>query len=83
MHCGVRVEDGRAKVLESVAFNGATAMGCPQVCGTATLQCSFGAAPAVLNVLPVNRLLTGGMPAANIMDHIPLVNITTDRKSVV
>ncbi len=52
-------------------------MGCPQVCGTATLQCSFGAAPAVLNVLPVNRLLTGGMPAANIMDHIPLVNITT------
>lgn len=50
-------------------------MGCPQVCATATLQCSFGAAPAVLNVLPVNRTLTGGMPAANIMDHIPLVNI--------
>ncbi|MHC8333059.1 DUF4280 domain-containing protein [Pseudomonas sp. LB3P25] len=50
-------------------------MGCPQVCATATLQCSFGAAPAVLNVLPVNRTLTGGMPAANIMDHIPLVNV--------
>ena len=50
-------------------------MGCPQVCASATLQCSFGAAPAVLNVLPVNRTLTGGMPAANIMDHIPLVNI--------
>jgi hypothetical protein len=50
-------------------------MGCPQVCASATLQCSFGAAPSMLNVLPVNRTLTGGMPAANIMDHIPLVNI--------
>jgi hypothetical protein len=29
-------------------------MGCAQVCATATLQCSFGAAPGVLNVLPVN-----------------------------
>jgi len=28
-------------------------------------------------VLPVNRTLTGGLPAANIMDHIPLVNIPT------
>ncbi|PMZ85846.1 MULTISPECIES: DUF4280 domain-containing protein [unclassified Pseudomonas] len=50
-------------------------MGCPQVCATATLQCSFGAAPAVLNVLPINRTLTADLPAANIMDHIPLVNI--------
>ncbi|AVO56065.1 DUF4280 domain-containing protein [Ectopseudomonas mendocina] len=50
-------------------------MGCPQVCSGATLQCSFGAAPSVLNVLPQNRMLTSGMPAANIMDHIPLVNI--------
>jgi Domain of unknown function (DUF4280) len=50
-------------------------MGCPQVCSGATLQCSFGVAPSVLNVLPTNRTLTGGMPAANIMDHIPLVNI--------
>ena len=50
-------------------------MGCPQVCSGATLQCSFGAAPSMLNVLPINRTLTGGMPAANIMDHIPLVNI--------
>ncbi|PAU65859.1 hypothetical protein BZL41_04855 [Pseudomonas sp. PIC25] len=52
-------------------------MGCPHVCSGATLQCSFGAAPATLNVLPVNRTLIGGMPAANIMDYIPLVNITT------
>ncbi|WP_277374750.1 DUF4280 domain-containing protein [Pseudomonas sp. AA-38] len=50
-------------------------MGCPQVCSGATLQCSFGAAPSMLNVLPTNRTLTGSMPAANIMDHIPLVNI--------
>ncbi|MFG0585358.1 DUF4280 domain-containing protein [Pseudomonas sp. zjy_9] len=50
-------------------------MGCPQVCSGATLQCSFGAAPSALNVLPTNRTLTGGMPAANIMDYIPLVNI--------
>lgn len=50
-------------------------MGCPQVCSGATLQCSFGVAPSVLNVLPVNRMLTSNMPAANIMDHIPLVNI--------
>lgn len=52
-------------------------MGCSQVCSGAMLQCSFGVAPTVLNVLPVNRVLTGGMPAANIMDHIPLVNIPT------
>lgn len=50
-------------------------MGCPQVCSGATLQCSFGIAPSVLNVLPVNRTLTGGMPAANLQDHIPLLNI--------
>jgi hypothetical protein len=26
-------------------------------------------------VLPVNRTLSGGLPAATIMDHIPIVNI--------
>jgi hypothetical protein len=41
------------------------------------MQCSFGAAPCALNVLPVNRVMVGGVPAANIMDHIPLVNIPT------
>ncbi|MEE9101895.1 MULTISPECIES: DUF4280 domain-containing protein [Pseudomonas] len=50
-------------------------MGCPQVCSGATLQCSFGVAPSMLNVLPVNRTLSSGMPAANLQDHIPLVNI--------
>lgn len=50
-------------------------MGCPQVCSGATLQCSFGLAPSMLNVLPLNRTLVSSMPAANLMDHIPLVNI--------
>jgi hypothetical protein len=40
----------------------------------ATLKCSFGAAPSTLVVLPVNRVLTG-TPAANIMDHVPLLNV--------
>ncbi|ODT84886.1 MAG: hypothetical protein ABS69_01715 [Nitrosomonadales bacterium SCN 54-20] len=50
-------------------------MGCPHVCSGALLKCSFGMAPASLNVLPTNRMLTGGMPAATIMDHAPFVNI--------
>lgn len=45
-----------------------------QVCMGAMLQCSFGAAPSSLVVLPVNRVLTGA-PAATIMDNAPLVNI--------
>jgi hypothetical protein len=45
------------------------------VCNGALLQCSFGAAPSTLVVLPTNRLLTGSQPAANIMDHQPMVNI--------
>ncbi|MDI4645681.1 DUF4280 domain-containing protein [Cohnella hashimotonis] len=44
------------------------------VCGGATMQCSFGAAPSVLNVLPANRTMTA-MPIANIMDNKPFVNI--------
>lgn len=45
-----------------------------QVCAGAMLQCSFGAAPSALVVLPQNRVLTGP-PDANIMDNKPLVNI--------
>jgi hypothetical protein len=51
-------------------------MSSPQVCAGASLQCSFGAAPATLNVLPTNCTLVGGMPAATIADSIPIVNIT-------
>ncbi|KAF1045353.1 DUF4280 domain-containing protein [Xylophilus sp.] len=49
-------------------------MGC-HVCMGATLQCSFGAAPSSLVVLPANQVLTSNMPAANIMDNKPFVNI--------
>jgi len=45
------------------------------VCSGAMLQCSFGLAPSSLVVLPVNRTFTSYMPAANIMDHVPIVNI--------
>ena len=45
------------------------------VCSGATLQCSFGLAPSTLVVLPINRMLTSSMPAANIMDNKPMVNI--------
>ncbi len=40
----------------------------------AMLQCSFGAAPCSLVILPTNRVMCS-TPAANIMDHIPMVNI--------
>ena len=45
-----------------------------QVCMGAMLQCSFGAAPSTLAVLPANKVLTV-TPDANIMDNKPLVNI--------
>ena len=38
-------------------------------------MCTFGLAPSTLNVLPINRTLTSNMPAATIMDHVPMVNI--------
>ena len=50
-------------------------MGQPQVVATATMMCSFGLAPSVLNVLPINRVTVEGRPAANIMDHQPILNI--------
>lgn len=44
------------------------------VCGGALCQCSFGAAPSSLQVLPQNKTMTL-QPIANIMDHKPMVNI--------
>ena len=44
------------------------------ICNGAMLQCSFGAAPSTLMVLPANKVLTG-TPTANIMDNKPIVNI--------
>ena len=45
-----------------------------QVTMGAMLQCSFGAAPSSLTVLPTNKVLTS-TPDANIMDYAPMVNI--------
>jgi Domain of unknown function (DUF4280) len=45
-----------------------------QVCMGAMMQCSFGVAPSSLMVLPTNRVLST-TPAANIMDHVPMLNI--------
>jgi hypothetical protein len=48
-----------------------------QVVNGALLQCSMALPPgsSPLTVLPVNRVQSGSQPAANIMDHVPLVNI--------
>jgi hypothetical protein len=46
-----------------------------QVCMNAMMKCSFGMAPSSLVVLPINRTLTNQVPDANIMDHVPMVNI--------
>lgn len=48
-------------------------MGC-LVTGGAVITCSFGAAPSSLTVLPINHTLVN-MPAANIMDNVPMLNI--------
>jgi hypothetical protein len=45
------------------------------VCMGAKTKCSMGLAPSVLMVLPVNKVLTSYVPAANIMDNKPFVNI--------
>lgn len=41
------------------------------------MLCSFGTAPCSLVVLPANRTLSAKMPAANIMDYKPVVNLPT------
>jgi len=46
-----------------------------QVVNGAMLQCSFGMVPSSLVVLPAHKDMTGGVPAANIMDHVPMLNI--------
>jgi len=45
------------------------------VCSGATLQCSFGAAPGTLTVLPDKMVMTTSQPMATIMDNKPMVNI--------
>jgi hypothetical protein len=45
------------------------------VCTGAVTQCTFGMAPSTLMVLPINRVMACNMPAANIMDNKPMVNV--------
>lgn len=40
-------------------------------------QCTFGLAPCPLMVLPLKRILAGGMPLATIMDHKPIINLVS------
>lgn len=42
---------------------------------TAVCQCTFGAAPSTLSVLPTSMVTAENKPAASIMDHAPMVNI--------
>lgn len=44
------------------------------VCGNSMIQCPFGAAPGVLTVLPVCKVMSS-MPVATVMDNKPMVNI--------
>lgn len=46
-----------------------------QVVMGALMQCNMGAAPSSLMVLPANRTMACNMPAANIMDYVPMMNI--------
>lgn len=41
----------------------------------ATLMCTMGIGPSQLVVSPQNRVNAQSQPAANILDHIPFVNI--------
>lgn len=45
------------------------------VINNAQMSCTFGAAPAMLGVLPTSMVTIDGQPAATVMDHKPMVNI--------
>ena len=49
-------------------------MAVPVIAGT-TCQCSFGAAPSSLMVLPNARVIAENRPMACILDNKPLVNV--------
>src|SRR5262249_9702469 len=46
-----------------------------QVVNGAMMMCTMGMAPSTLVVLPINKVMSGNQPAANIMDHVPMMNI--------
>lgn len=42
----------------------------------ASIRCTFGLAPGTLVITPENRVNATSKPAATIMDHVPMKNIT-------
>lgn len=46
-----------------------------QVVTGAQLLCTLGTSPSALTVLPINRVRCANVFAANILDHVPMVNI--------
>jgi len=46
-----------------------------QVVNSGLMVCSFGAAPVPITILPLHKLMSSKMPAGNIMDHVPMMNI--------
>lgn len=44
------------------------------VCTGAMMQCTMGMAPSTFVATP-KMVMTGNMPAGNIMDHVPIMNI--------
>lgn len=46
-----------------------------EACMGAVCQCSFGVAPSSLVVTPENKVMVSNMPAATIMDNVPMKNI--------
>lgn len=46
-----------------------------QVVNGAQLQCSFGTTPGALVVTPENRTNAGQVPAATILDNVPMRNV--------
>ena len=46
-----------------------------QVVMAAALQCTFGAAPSTLVVTPENKVIVNSVPAATIMDNVPMKNV--------
>ncbi|MCP4360646.1 MAG: DUF4280 domain-containing protein [Chloroflexi bacterium] len=45
------------------------------VTNSAQATCSFGVAPSGLLITPENRVMASNMPAATIMDNIPMKNV--------
>lgn len=45
------------------------------VCNLAQTKCSMGLVPSVLMVTPEKMVITSFMPAANIMDNVPMKNV--------